>query len=425
MTPRTPAHPSSVPRRQNRPLACLIGDLSMLRALGRSGIPVALATADPGSAMTRSRYCDVVVKTASWVDEPKQAIADVVAWARTQPVPPVVFYQGDHDLLAVSRYREQLAPHLRCLLPPAGLVEDLVDKLQFAELAQRLSLPVPATRALHRGAGLVSELRGWDRFPCVLKPAMRTRWFGSELQQRAVGTTQKALRIEDRTELERLLPLLEGHETDFIVQAAVEGGEERILSYHAYVRPGGERVAEFTGKKVRTAPRRYGMSSYVEITDDPAVKRLGHSVLEQLRFSGVLKMDFKQDERDGRLYLLEINPRFNLWHHPAALAGVSLPELVYRDCVEPGSARPAASAARTGVRWLSVKEDRRSLREYRAAGELSLIRWLWQVVTADVNEDLCLSDPAPWLADFFGKVKRKLGRAFKAAQLHRAPAKGH
>jgi D-aspartate ligase len=401
---------SLLPQSRGRSLACVIGDVSMVRALGRRGISVAVATAEPRSSLTRSRYCDSVVATPSFVDDPEGAVRELVAWARRQPTSPVLFYQGDHDLLALSRLRNQLSPHLYCLLPPPDLVEDLVDKLRFAALAERLALPVPATLTLRReAAGL--EARGWSQFPCVLKPAMRTHWFGSELHRQTIGNTQKAVRIENRSELERLLPLIETHETDFVLQAAVEGGEERILSYHAYVRPGGELVAEFTGRKLRTAPRRYGLSTYVEITDDPEVKRLGHRMIERLGFSGVVKMDWKKDARDGRLYLLEVNPRFNLWHHPATVAGLCLPELVYRDCLEPGSAR--AHTARTGVRWLSPQGDRRAFREHCAAGELSVARWLWQVATADVNEDFNFADPMPGLVDLFGMTKRKLGRVLR------------
>src|SRR5262245_5435416 len=140
----------SMPPARGPSLACVIGDLSLVRALGRRRIPVAVATADPDSSLTRSRYCDSVVPTPSFVDDPEGGVRAIVAWARKQAVPPVLFYQGDHDLLAVSRLRDQLLPHLRCLLPSVDLVEDLVDKLRFAALAERLSLPVPATLTLRR-----------------------------------------------------------------------------------------------------------------------------------------------------------------------------------------------------------------------------------------------------------------------------------
>jgi len=192
---------------------------------------------------------------------------------------------------------------------------------------------------------------------------------------------------------------------------AIEGGEERIVSYHAYVRPSGEVVAEFTGRKVRTSPRRYGISTCVEITDDEALKRYGREVIERLEFSGVLKIDLKVDERDRKLHILEINPRFSLWHHPATLAGTCIPELVYRDCVDPDSPVPPRTL-RPGVRWLTLRDDYFAFKEYRAAGELSAVRWIFDLVTTEVNEDFRLSDPLPGLAGLFGIAMRKARRFF-------------
>jgi D-aspartate ligase len=309
----------------------------------------------------------------------------------------------------VSRAREALEPHMRFILPPADLVEDLADKVRFAALAARLSLPVPPTQVVLRGRAARSALTEWSHFPCVLKPAMRTHWFDSPLVARTSGTNQKAVRIENRAELERLATLIEAHPGDFILQAAVEGGEERILSFHAYVRPGGHIVVEFTGKKIRTWPRRYGLSTYVEITDDTRVKELGRAIVERLGFSGVLKMDFKADARDERLFLLEINPRFSLWHHPATLAGACLPALYYRDAIEPGSARQT-SAIRTGVRWMTARGDVHALSQYRAADELSVGGWLYELARTDVNEDFVLYDPWPGLVEMAGVAGRGLGR---------------
>jgi D-aspartate ligase len=362
----------------------------MVRALGREGIPLAVATSDAASRIKRSRYCTAEVRTPSWVDAPEAAAAALIAWGSEQREAPVVFYQGDHDLLALSRGRSRLAPHLRCVLPSAELVEALADKLRFAALAERLRLPVPFTLTLPRG----SELHGWDRFPCVVKPVMRAPRFAQ------LARNQKAMRIRSRSELDALLAVIESFDADFVVQEAIEGGEEYVESYHAYTRPGGQIVGEFTGRKLRTWPRLYGYSTYVEVTDADDVRQLGRSVLENIGFSGVAKIDFKRDPCTSRLYLLEINPRFNLWHHAGAAAGVSIPALVYRDCLEPGSARPAGRA-RAGVRWVNARDDWR-------AYEGSTARWLAEILTAQVNESFMLRDPLPGLDDVFGILHRKL-----------------
>ncbi|MBI5548814.1 MAG: ATP-grasp domain-containing protein, partial [Deltaproteobacteria bacterium] len=334
--------------------------------------------------------------------------------------PAVLYPQGDQDLLAVSRHRDALARHYRFALPSAELVEDLVDKLRFAALAERGGLPVPATRCWRRGEPGSFD---WQRFPCVVKPASRIEWFGSPLQRSAAGGTQKAILIESALELARLAPLLEQHETDFVIQEAVPGGEEQIVSYHAYVRPDGSTVAEFTGRKRRTAPRTYGLSSFVEITDDPEVRRAGREVLDRLALHGVAKLDFKRHPETGELFLLEINPRFTLWHYPAALAGVNIPLLVYRDLTRGARPIEPVLSGRPGVCWVNVAQDLRALRQYRAAGEITLSRWIAEVTRAEAREDLLGPDPLPGLLEALGTIQRMAARALAYAR-HLLPAGG-
>jgi D-aspartate ligase len=390
-----------------KPWALVIGDVSLVRALGRSGLPVMLSSSEPRPAAASSRYCAGVLRTPSFIDEPEAAVRSIAAWAKAQRAPPVIFYQGDHDLLALSRNRAVVTPVAHIVLPRAELVEDLVDKLRFAALGARHGLPVPPTVTLRREQPFDDVLAAWSHFPCVIKPSLRSRWIGSALQMQD-ERTPKAIRVETKAELARIAPLVRAHETDCVLQAAVEGGEEQILSYHAYVRDDGDVLAEFTGRKVRTIPRRYGFSTCVDVVHQPDVQEAGREVCRKLALTGVMKMDFKRDTRDGRLYLLEINPRFNLWHHPGTVAGVSIPALVYADCVRPGSAL-SPGRARRSVRWLSARGDLRALFEYRRAGELSIGRWLREVVTADVNEDLFLQDPLPSLLELAARAGRRLG----------------
>jgi predicted ATP-grasp superfamily ATP-dependent carboligase len=400
-------------------MACVIGGLSMVRALGRCGIPVALAGPEPHPDAARSRYCLETVLTPSWVDEPDAAVDALLAWARTKPEPPVLFYQGDHDLLALSRARDRLDGAVRVVLPKSDLVEALVDKLGFAALAERTHLPVPNTLVVHRGDDLPPA--DWSDFPCVLKPAIRGHWTDSPLVAEASAVGQKAIRVQSRAELEQMASLIRAHETDFVLQAEVFGGEENIVSYHAYVRSPGEVAAEFTGRKVRTLPRRYGFSTCVEITDDLRVMQLGREVLDRLGFCGVVKVDFKEEARTGELYLLELNPRFNLWHHPGTVAGVGIPELVYADCTA-SRTRHIPSTARAGVRWVSPREDLSAVREEHPRFGLSRARWLGEVLTCEVNEGFDLHDPWPGLVDLAETVARKVkhsGRALTARAMPR------
>jgi D-aspartate ligase len=390
---------------QTRPLALVAGDISMVRALGRQGIPVALAAGDTTAPIVHSRYVKAVVPVPSWVSDPQGAVDAIVQWASRQPVKPVMFYQGDHDLVAVSRSRERLARVMHLVLPTPELVDALTDKLKFEDLARERGLPVPKTLRLRPGDDVKALLADWNAFPTVLKPSMRTNWYSR------IGKLQKALRVESRAELDEQMALMTPLDIDLIVQEAVEGGEDRIVSYHAYVRADGSIAAEFTGRKVRTFPRLYGISSHVRITQDSRVMEAGRSVVAKLGLTGVLKADFKIDERDERMFLLEINPRFNLWHHPGTVAGVPIPQIVYEDCI--GKPRRAApQVTRPDVHWVDPVLDWMASREYRAAGELTQGQWIRQLATATINEGFTWSDPKPgWMA-FKARVDRRLARWF-------------
>jgi predicted ATP-grasp superfamily ATP-dependent carboligase len=186
---------------------------------------------------------------------------------------------------------------------------------------------------------------------------------------------------------------------EVLVQEAIPGPESSIESYHAYIDASGEIAGEFTGRKLRTYPRRYGYSTAVTITQSGEVTALGREISRRLGLRGVAKLDLKRDP-DGRLRLLEINPRFNLWHHPGALAGVNLPALVYSDLA--GIPRPASPRSRPGVRWCSLAHD---LQAARSEG-MSPARWLRWVLACEAKSGFAWDDPLPLPRATFWRLRR-------------------
>lgn len=356
--------------------------MDLVRALGRAGIRCAVVV-PPGAPPRFSRFCDTALAWADPWREPDALTAILAAFGAAQAQPPVLFYDTDADLLLVSRRRHLLERTYRFVLPDAGLVEDLVDKERFQRVAARNALPVPRAQRLDPAGPLPARFE--PRFPLVVKPLVRRPESWDPLAGGA-----KALRLDARAELDALWPRLAAAGLPLLAQELVPGPEGRVESYHAYVRADGEFAAEFTGRKIRTWPLERGDSTALEITDAPDVAALGREVLLRLRFTGVAKLDFKRDPA-GRLWLLEINPRFNLWHHLGAVAGVNLPAMVYADLT--GVALPPAGRARAGVRWC------RPWRDWRAAlgTGVSWWRWLAWTFTSEAKSVLAWDDPFPLL----------------------------
>jgi predicted ATP-grasp superfamily ATP-dependent carboligase len=177
----------------------------------------------------------------------------------------------------------------------------------------------------------------------------------------------------------------------------VPGPETQVESYHVYVDPTGDVAAEFTGRKLRTFPTTYGRSTALTITDAGDVAALGRDVVRAIGLRGVAKLDFKRAP-DGTLHLLEINPRFNLWHHLGAAAGVNLPAFVYADLV--GRPRPAARRARAGTCWCAPQKDRLAA----TAGGMAVATWLLWALRCEAKSGIAWDDPLPYLRNKLGRL---------------------
>ncbi|HYJ84630.1 MAG TPA: ATP-grasp domain-containing protein, partial [Pyrinomonadaceae bacterium] len=156
-------------------------------------------------------------------------------------------------------------------------------------------------------------------------------------------------------------------------------------------------------RKIRTYPYEYGDSTALVTTDAADVLALGRDLVHRLGLRGVAKFDFKR-AADGTLFLLEINPRFNLWHHLGAVAGVNLPAMVYADLT--GTRRLAPVNARPNLSWCRVWQDVQAAR----ASQLPLAQWLAWASRCEAKRLLSWNDPMP----FVGAVLWHVGAALRS-----------
>jgi predicted ATP-grasp superfamily ATP-dependent carboligase len=401
-----------LPQHGERPPAVLLGDLNMLRCFVGSDVQVVLASSSADEVTLKSRHVKAKQLIAPF-DETERVLADLEAIGRAHPSRPALFYGNDQQLLLISRNRDRLEPLFRFRMPSVDLIEKLVDKRQFATLADELSIPVPKT-ACSRDVASADEILAKIPLPYVIKPNVHIGWFKHKALQ-AEGP-RKALRADTHEEFKQLYDEVKRHTEDFVVQQYIPGGEDLIYSFHAYMDKSGVSLAHFVGKKIRTFPREAGLSTYLELVKEPRVVALGLDVVKKLNLVGPVKIDLKKDPRTGRFYVLELNPRFNLWHYLGTVCGVNLPKLAYADLAgEPLDDRP--HDYKTGVKWLSFGNDFRSfVRSYRPSGELTVSQWLSSFRGKKVYDVFAWDDPMPFVAGMLQYSKAALGKVVKKSR---------
>lgn len=399
------------PRKRDgtRPLAyaCVIGGMDLVRPLGRAGIPTVVVSRT-GFPQSYSRFNRRTINLADIREHPEELVRDLIAFGSVESERPVLMVDQDEYLLVVSRYRDQLEPYFRFILADPTLIEDLVDKERFRMLADRLGLPVPTSQRLNPSGMSPSEVT--ISFPLIIKPLTRR---DRNVPWAQIAGEAKAIQVDTRAELEAIWPRLVAPGTDLLAQALIPGPESRIETYHVYRDAHGQIAGEFTGREVRTFPRRFGHSTAVETTDASDVRALGRELVGRLDLLGVAKFDFKRGP-DRKLHLLEINPRLSFWNHPGAVAGVHLAELVYRDLTD-ARVRPTRAAS-AGVRWCDVVPD---LFAARAIG-MPFRSWLRWVLRAETRAEVAPDDPFPFLLGTVwrqrtGILRRLLGRPRREA----------
>jgi D-aspartate ligase len=367
-----------------------MGNIDLLRPLATTGAACAMVR-PANDPLRHSRMVRRVLDEPEDWDDPAGFLERLEEYGRAQPDKPVLFYQYDENLLFVSRNRERLSRTFRFVVPDETLVEDLLDKARFERLARELDLPVPPTTVLFPREG--SEPPEHLDYPLIVKPLRRCQaLWGS------VETLAKAVRVDTVADMRRLWPRLVGAGNDLLAQTLVPGPETRVESYHAYVDEQGRTVAEFTGRKVRTWPREYGFTTALVVTEDSDVLDTGRAALKALGLRGVGKADFKRGP-DGRLWLLEVNPRFNLWHHPGALAGVNIPALVYARLT--GADPVAPVGIRRPVSWCTVADVRSATDQ-----GMPMHRWFLWALRCETKSEWSFRDPKPFMAILARQIRR-------------------
>jgi len=320
-----------------------------------------------------------------------------------QPTRPVLILTKDTAVLEASRRREQLAPFFRFHLPGREHVDVLMDKTAFAEYAVAQGLTVPQTFTV-RGS------EGWEAvaklcpFPCIIKPKYRSAaWVGAGLP--------KAYRAESQDQMAHLARTLKGVEDHYVIQEFIPGPDSEVFFQLAYYDGEGQRVAAFTGRKIRQWPPLLGSTTMAEAASSEQVDSEARRLMELVRFKGLGSVEFKRDPRDGRFKITEATVgRPNLQSEVATANGVNI---VYRAYCHLTGEEPMPEPPRgRNVRWIFVDNDLSSALHYWRRGELRIGDFLRSYRRPRYCADFSWRDPLPFVMIALRVARKTLLRWF-------------
>jgi D-aspartate ligase len=385
--------------KRGRPPAVVAGDLTLVRPLGWRGVPIIAVTTDLADPVLRSRYvhghCLVPGFGPAHEEETAHVLAELgerLCRLFGRPVP--LFYGQDNQLELLYHHRELLERVFLFLLNDEPLAWALHDKAGFFAACSAAGVSVPPTVVPKEGEdtqALETALAALMP-PLVIKPRSKSDW--KDLQTSLFDGKAKARVFASAAELVNHPGVAEARGR-LIVQEYVDAPVTSLCSFHGLAGPDRRLLAWFCGRKLRTYPAVAGESAFLELVHDRAIEEAGQDVARRLGLRGPFKIDLIRDAASGRIYTLEVNARFNLWHHLGAAHGVNLPWLAYELLVD-GRVPLQSPAYVPRSHWMNFYRD---LQAFRADPRLSARRWLSSALgLRTLHETFAWDDPLPFLA---------------------------
>jgi predicted ATP-grasp superfamily ATP-dependent carboligase len=395
----------------NDRIPVVIGALNLMRCFGMERVPFYAVTSSGNRRVYYSRYCQKGFSIGDPNKDIKVSMSDLKKILNEIGTGHPFFFDKDGHLKMVSTYYDEISGIFNVVLPPKEIICMSLDKNSFYDYAVQKNWPIPPTYNLQ-------EFKRNSDFPVVLKPATRVDWHIDKVVKELDEVPCKALIVGNSKELDHFTDSFRKSDIEFVLQRYIAGPESNVLSFHSFFTRESKPLGYFVGKKIRTFPVVGGDSSYLQLIkyDDLSnrVIKMSLEILRSINYVGPIKIDYKWDKERDQIYLLEINPRNNLWNYLGAVSGINLPYLAYRYCVF-NEANEVKRDYRTNYRWIHCKKDYHAFLSLWKKREISPSRWLRSLCFRKVYNTFSWKDLKPMVyvlidsfRGFFRKTQRVL-----------------
>ena len=286
-------------------------------------------------------------------DDPEALCQRLLEIRRDYSDSPVIFPTCDADVYFLARFAEQLAPHYR--LPPGReALPQLMDKLNLANMAERLSVPVPKTMTCTcerdvLEVGLSLRFRSSSSRVARTNGTKKVFWIALAPARRSCQTPGELV-----TEYRHLAIV----SAEILVQEYVPGEDSDIVVCCCYIDERGQLLGHFTGRKLRQSPPLFGTGCLLEAASVPEIVSLSQRLLQGSGYSGIAEVEFKRDPASGRYMLIEVNTRHWDQHQLGTLVGVNLTWIAYQKATgrKPEPCAPKYGRIERAPRWIAERE---------------------------------------------------------------------
>jgi predicted ATP-grasp superfamily ATP-dependent carboligase len=259
---------------------------------------------------------------------PSEWAAFMIDLAKSLKCRPVLIPSADQFVTAIADHAAELEPHFIFKAASAATQSLLATKKRQYAIADANGLAVPRTQYVE-SADEVRDFAAKAQFPCLMKPVHFREW--EHFPDGHPLLNQKIIVAGSPAELEANYRMASEMTPSVVLQEIIEGPDDAKLVYLSCYGRGSKRLGHCLVRQLRTTPIYFGSASVVEPLKDAEAEALCDAFFQSIQYEGICELELKRDSRDGRVKLIEANPRYSVTADAAPYGGVALGWMHYLD----------------------------------------------------------------------------------------------
>lgn len=328
--------------------------LNLMRDLIRKGVRAVGVSHELEHEGFRSRYGKCYVcpnpdeQPVQWVDFMQGLSRDL---QRDGGPKPVFICSADQWVTALATHEQALRDYFT-FSPGAQIQSALTNKDDQYALADQYDFPRSLTAQIHSTED-ARAFAAQASFPCLLKPLTAREW--DALPEGNLLRGKKIVVSQTPEELLAHYAETEPHRPNVVAQELIQGPDKCKYCYFAVYGSDGGLLSNGVVQEYRTHPKFFGMASVTRPVVEPEVLSVCDRFFQAIGYVGICEIELKRDTRDGKIKLIEVNPRFTGSGDAASYMGVETGWLHYLDLI--GQKPEPAPASRFDFYHICLKLD--------------------------------------------------------------------
>lgn len=252
-------------------------------------------------------------------------VSSIIQYAKdikqVNPEKEILFIPNyDHFMRYAIEHEEELKPYVHFNLANKELLDQLMLKENFYQIAEKQGLPIPKTLIHPAGQEWTKTI---DLFPVVVKPSSAVGW--KELKFKG---QEKVYLCRNDEQLKHVLDTIReaDYKGNLIIQEYIAGGDSELWDAVTYSNTKGKTQFINLGQVILQEPDIATVGNYTAVIsryDEEIMKKI-ENFLNAIGYTGFANFDMKRDPRDGRLKVFEVNIRTGRASFSAEQMGESL-----------------------------------------------------------------------------------------------------